>query len=211
MAGLPNLPRIPYPDAARGLLRSTVLAAVDELVRSDGWAATSVAALARAAGVSRQTIYNEFGNRRSIAEAYIIARLDELLDAAETLLREGGDLEGAMRICLARFLDLVDTPLIQVALAADNDEVIGLVKITNERATKRLAQLFRSVEPSIGERDAIVFADALARVAVGHAVAPTLPRDEAIDRMIRLTLALVRATPAQTPREVPKTGAPQAG
>lgn len=190
------LRRLPYPDAARGLLRTTVLTVVDELVRSDGWAATSLSAIARAAGVSRQTLYNEFGSRRSIAEAYIVHRLDGLLDMVAERV-DGDDLADTLREAFARFFVLADEPLIQTALAADSVEVMALVRVTNERATTRLAEILRTVDPGLTDRDAQVYADAIARTAVTHVVAPTVGADEAIDRLTHLALALV------TPRHAP--------
>lgn len=185
------LSRLPYPDAARNLLRHTVISAVDELVRADGWASTSLTAVAKAAGVSRQTLYNEFGNRRSIAEAYIVHHLDILLDELTLELESGNDLSATLRDGFTRFFDIADVPLVQMALAADNADVIELVRVANERATTRLAALFRQVKPSIARDDAIAFADAIARVAVAHAVAPTIPPDEAVDRLVRLASALI--------------------
>src|SRR5690349_10679951 len=90
-------PRIPYAEAARDLLRDSVMTAVDELIRRNGWAATSVAAVAAAAGVSRQTIYKEFGSRRSLADAYIVRRLDELMDAVDKIMADAPDTETGLR------------------------------------------------------------------------------------------------------------------
>ncbi|WP_377640517.1 TetR family transcriptional regulator [Oryzobacter terrae] len=49
--------------------RSRVVAVADALFRADGYAATSVAAVARAAGVSSQTVYNVFGTKAALLKA----------------------------------------------------------------------------------------------------------------------------------------------
>jgi AcrR family transcriptional regulator len=75
--------RVPYAEAARNLMHGRVLGAVDELIGHDGWAATSIAKVTKYAGVSRQTIYNEFGSRQLLAQAYVLYRLDRILDVLD--------------------------------------------------------------------------------------------------------------------------------
>jgi AcrR family transcriptional regulator len=191
-----SLPKIPYVKAAHNLLRETVLGAVDELIRHNGWAATSIATVAQAAGVSRQTVYNEFGSRRSLGDAYILHRLDQLT-AGITEAMESADADAGLRAALELFFDMVDEPLIQTILSgwSNQEELIALIRLANERATARLAELFRARRPQLTEAEAIVVADAVARVASSHAVAPTLPRELAIDRIVQLvTLILVPAS-----------------
>ncbi len=53
-----------YPTAARQLLRDTLLDAMRELMAEREWGQISMAEVARVAGVSRQTLYKEFGTRQ---------------------------------------------------------------------------------------------------------------------------------------------------
>jgi len=55
--------RPPFSQAPAACLRDTVFDAVDDLVRERGWAATTMSDVAAAVGLSRQTLYNEFGSR----------------------------------------------------------------------------------------------------------------------------------------------------
>ncbi|TSD94627.1 TetR/AcrR family transcriptional regulator [Skermania sp. ID1734] len=187
-----SLDRIPYAKAARNLLRESVLSATDELVRRNGWAATSISTLARAAGVSRQTVYNEFGSRQSIAEAYVLHRMEVLLEQVCAKLTAHDTLEDGMRNALELFFEACDEPLIQTALDGDRTNLIDLVRMANEIATDRLAAAIRDINPTISADDAIIFADTVARIAMGHAMAPTLPRDVAIDRMVRLAVIVLQ-------------------
>lgn len=190
-----SFPRIPYADAARNLLRESVLGAVDELVNAKGWAATSVATVARAAGVSRQTVYKEFGSRQSIAEAYVLRRLDAALDEVDANMRGNDDLETGLTNAVTKFFDLVDAPLVQTVLAGGvtSPDLIRLIDVTNLRATERLAALLQEIRPGIPDSDATVFGDTIARVCAAHAFAPTLDRDEATRRVVRLMLVLLAA------------------
>ena len=75
--------RTPYAEAARELLRNTLLdAARDELERR-GWAQITMADIAVAAGVSRQTLYKEFGSRDEFAQAFVMREVDRFLAAVE--------------------------------------------------------------------------------------------------------------------------------
>ena len=74
-------PRFPIPRASRALLRDTVLDAMrDELLAKD-WSAVTLSDVARTAGISRQTIYNEFGSPAGLAQAYAMRLADRLVGA----------------------------------------------------------------------------------------------------------------------------------
>lgn len=60
--------------AARAETRARVVAAAGEVLRQEGWAGFSLEAVARAAGVTRLTVYNQFGSRRALLEALFDAR-----------------------------------------------------------------------------------------------------------------------------------------
>jgi AcrR family transcriptional regulator len=101
----PATPRPPYPAAARTLLRDTVISAVDELARARGWSATTMSDVASAAGVSRQTLYNEFGSRSALVEAYITREIETLItQVTEAVRANAGDAHRALRIAFDLFL-----------------------------------------------------------------------------------------------------------
>ena len=52
--------------------RNAVLNAADQLFRDKGWAATTIAAIAKGAEVSPETVYSRFGNKRTIAHQLVI-------------------------------------------------------------------------------------------------------------------------------------------
>lgn len=184
-------PRIPYAEAARDLLRDSVMTAVDELIRRNGWAATSVAAVAAAAGVSRQTIYKEFGSRRSLADAYIVNRLDELMDAVDKIMADAPDSETGLRDSFNLFFDMIDEPLIQIVLTGDMAELVELVRETNARATSRLSNVLKALCPAMTDDDAFMFGDSMARIAISHAVVPAVERNDAINRLIHLAMFVI--------------------
>ena len=73
--------RIPYAEASKVLLRDLVLDAMRDLLLTKDWSSITLADVAKSAGISRQTIYNEFGSRHGLAQGYALRLADRLVDA----------------------------------------------------------------------------------------------------------------------------------
>jgi AcrR family transcriptional regulator len=186
---MPPAPRRSAPPARA--LRDCVVDAVDTLVRSRGWAATTMSDVATAAGVSRQSVYNEFGSRHGLLEAYVGREIDALLAEVEREVRaRAGDAREAMRAAFALFLRLAsDEPLVAVIAAdAEGAELARvLTALGREAATERLGALIPQVWPQVSAADAVVLAESLARLAISHALLPSAdPEDTAaaVTRMV---------------------------
>ncbi len=169
--------RVPYPEAARTLLRDTIVAAVDHLARSRGWSATTMSDVAAEAGVSRQTVYNEFGSRQALVEAYARGEVETLIGEVEQEVRSrADDAHGAVQAAFALFLKLAsDEPLVQVILAdAEGGELARLLTALGRSiATERISALIVEVWPQVSPADAQLLAESLARLAISHALLPT--------------------------------------
>lgn len=183
--------RVPYPEAARTLLRDTIVAAVDALVRSRGWSATTMSDVATAAGVSRQTVYNEFGSRQALVEAYVLREIEALIAGVEDAVRASHqDAHAAIHAAFGLFLKLAsDEPLVQVIVAgAEGGELIRLLTgLGRQVAIDRIGRLIVQVWPQVSVSDARLLAESMARLAISHALLPTSdPEDTAADvtRMI---------------------------
>jgi AcrR family transcriptional regulator len=169
--------RLPYPAAARNLLRETVITAVDDLVRSRGWSATTMSDVAAAAGVSRQTLYNEFGSRQSLVEAYITREIENLIaEVTDAVRANADDAHRALRIAFTLFLKLAsDEPVVQVIVnGAEGGELHRLLTgVGQALASDRIAHLIPEVWPQVGPDDARLLAESLVRLAISHALLPT--------------------------------------
>ncbi|CAM5743475.1 hypothetical protein MAUB1S_03185 [Mycolicibacterium aubagnense] len=89
-------PRVPYAEASRVLLRHSILDGMPELLLTKDWSSITLSDVARAAGISRQTIYNEFGSRQGLAEGYAMRLADRLVDAVEhAIYANVGDIHAA--------------------------------------------------------------------------------------------------------------------
>jgi AcrR family transcriptional regulator len=184
--------RVPYPTAARSLLRDTVITAVDDLIRSRGWTATTMADVAAASGVSRQTLYNEFGSRPSLVEAYVAREIDALITQVSDAVRANADdAHRALRIAFSLFLKLAsDEPVVQLIVndAEDGELHRLLTGLGQAVAGDRIAHLIPEVWPQVSAADGRLLADTLVRLAISHALMPG-PDPTAIARGIGRMLA----------------------
>lgn len=186
---------VPYPEAAHGLLRDTIIAAVDELARTRGWAATTMSHVADVAGVSRQTVYNEFGSRHALVEEYVTREVRNLVAEVETAVREHAD-DPSAALCAAfgLFLKLAsDEPIIQIIVAdADSSHLTRLLtNLGTSVADDRIARLIVDVWPQVSTADAELLADSLVRLAISHAVAPAADPDTTSRNVTRLVGPLI--------------------
>ncbi|WP_375476085.1 TetR family transcriptional regulator [uncultured Jatrophihabitans sp.] len=168
--------RTPFQTATRTLLRDTVLTAVDQLARARGWPATTMADVAATAGVSRQTLYNEFGSRPALVEAYVEREIESLIAHVSVAVRDNADdAHRALRTAFALFLRLAsDEPVVQLIVsdAADAELHRLLTTLGSALATDRMATLIPEVWPQVGPDDGRLLAQSLVRLAISHALVP---------------------------------------
>jgi AcrR family transcriptional regulator len=181
---------VPFADAARSLLHRTVVGAVDELVRARGWAATTMSDVAAVAGVSRQTLYNEFGSRQALVEEYVRSEIDAMLAEVEAEVRaDSDDPKTAVRKAFALFLRLAsDEPVVQIiAGGSEGGELIRLLTTLGRSiALSRVASLVVEVWPQVSAEDAETLAESLVRLAISHALFPTGETEQTARSVTRL-------------------------
>jgi AcrR family transcriptional regulator len=167
-----------YPTAAKALLRETLLDAADALLDERAWAKISMGEVARRAGVSRQTLYNEFGGRREFAEAFVLREADRLMAGPELQIANHPDdpraaIEGAMRT----FLEAATrNRLLQSMVSEPEDGLLALVTTRDAvlvAATERLAPLIGRTWPGVDARAVRQLTETVVRLAISHATLPT--------------------------------------
>jgi len=79
----------PFRETVRTMLRDRLLDAAGAAYREQGWRRLTMAKIADSAGVSRQTVYNEFGTKQQMAEQLIMRELETFL----AIVRERFDAE----------------------------------------------------------------------------------------------------------------------
>jgi AcrR family transcriptional regulator len=169
-----------FAEASRALLRETVLDAVGELLSDRVWAEVTMAQVAAQAGVSRQTLYNAFGTRQELAQAYVIREADRFLVAVQEAVRaDGHDPRAAVASALEIFLSAAAThPLVRaIASAEEGDQLLALVTTRGgpvlDRVTEGLAAVIAENWPRLARAETKLVADTLVRLAISHAALPS--------------------------------------
>lgn len=171
--------RTPYPQAAKQLLRETLFAAARDEVQRRAWSEITMAEIAAAAGVSRQTLYKEFGSRNEFAQALVIHEGERFLDAVDTAVREHlDDPRAAIGAALETFLRTAgEDPLVRILLS--DDGTAGLLPFVTTRgapvvqwATARLTATIEEGWPQAPPPKARLLAENLVRLAISHITAP---------------------------------------
>ena len=181
-------PRAKYAEASKTLLRDSVLDAVGELLADDAWSDVTMAEVAERAGVSRQTLYNSFGGRDELAQAYLMREAGRFLEAIEDAVTSNvDDPRRALTQAAELFLSLASThPMVRALSTQEGEELVALATIRGGALligmTDRLCELILSNWPEVDPEGARLLAATLVRLAISHAVLPTgEPRRTATD------------------------------
>lgn len=185
--------RAPYAVAARELLRDSLLDATRDLLRDRSWADVTMADVAAAAGVSRQTLYNEFGSRQEFAQAYVLREGDRFVAAVEDALRAKiADPADALAAAFEVFLTAAAyDPFVRMVVAGDaSRELLSLVTTEGEpllaRTVERLAEIIVSLWPQAPGAEAQLLSEAVVRLAISYAALPGGPASMTADSVARI-------------------------
>jgi AcrR family transcriptional regulator len=175
----PNDKRITYAEASRVLLRDSILDGMREMLVIRDWSQITLSDVAKAAGISRQTIYNEFGSRQGLAQGYAMRLADRLVDQIHTAINNNtGDVYAAfLQGFRDFFLESAADPLV-ISLLTGTSKPDLLQLITTDSApiinhcSERLTESFMTSWVRCSEEDAGVLARAIVRLAMSYISMP---------------------------------------
>jgi AcrR family transcriptional regulator len=180
MAAVATRERTPYAVAARELLRDSLLDGASDLLRERDWADITMADIATAAGVSRQTLYSEFGSRAEFAQALFLREADRFLaDVEQAVDSNLHDPVVALGAAFDVFLTgAAEHPLIRsVVSGAGNDSLLPYVTTQGQpvvgQAAERLATVISAGWPRVDRAAIDLLADSVVRLAISYAALPT--------------------------------------
>lgn len=139
-----------------------------------------MADIASAAGVSRQTLYKEFGSRDEFAQAFVIHEGERFLGGVEEAVRaHADDPRAAVGAALGVFLrGAGEDPLVRVLLSDDGTG--GMLPFVTTQgipvvqwATGRLTAVIKEGWPQAPADKAELLAESLVRLAISHVTAPS--------------------------------------
>ena len=169
----------------RRSLRHTVFDAMHELLESQDWSAVTMSDVAKAAGLSRQTLYSTFGNRQGLAQAYAL-QLSETFagEIRDSITRHPGEIEIALREGINGFLHSSRRdPLIRALLTGDikpdllrliTTEAGPLIERATEVLTPALSESWMRIEVS----QAKLAASIIARIGISFISLPPNDPDQ---------------------------------
>lgn len=158
-----------------------ILAAAAEMTAELGWSGVTMAALAEWVGVSRQTVYNEWGSRDRLAEAMVLRELGTFLDEVDTGFdAHPDDLESAVADAISRVLGLARVnPLLRAIVTATHGAETELVPLLTTRADVVIAVASERVRdrlvdyPGVRRASVDVTVDLLVRTVLSHVMQPS--------------------------------------
>lgn len=192
--------------AFRRQVREAALDAAHRLVVGHGWDLVRVGQVATAVGVSRPTLYKEFGSKQGLGEALVLRETERFLDGvSQELARHDSDVAAGISAAVRYTLDRAgDDPLLHAVLTSSRDGGDSLLPLLTTRSAPVLdaasAALHAWLDSGFPQLDADVVADAVdtvVRLTVSHLVLPVGDPEQTVSRLTRIALRCLQvADPA---------------
>lgn len=104
-------------------VRARLLDAAQEVIERSGWSTVTMARLGDAAGVSRQTVYNEFGTKHGLAQQLVLRELERFLTLVRQRMAEQNDIvEGLRSACEGVLLMGEQSLIVRTVVGSQPDE-----------------------------------------------------------------------------------------
>jgi AcrR family transcriptional regulator len=167
-----------FADRTKRRLRDELLDAAYEALVAGGYDGLRMADVARRTGVSRQTVYNEFGDKWGLLQTVAVRETERLLVDVNSALAEHDDPIDGLRAAVERALQLAaDNPLVKAALGQPGSDQAGQLLTTQgqqvlELSHRRLDTHVRAHWPQVPADDATACVDIALRVVISHIVSP---------------------------------------
>lgn len=180
-------------------LRDEIVDAARAQTIAGGWEAVRMASVAAAAGVSRQTVYNEFGNKAGLAKALAQREADRFIgDVRAALWAYHDDPRAAAYAAIAHTLtEAASNSLIKAILTSARGGCDDLLPYLTTRAELLLAEasgtLLEWADSRLpaGDRARMAFAaDSVVRLVVSHIVLPLAPPEQIARDLANLAVRL---------------------
>jgi AcrR family transcriptional regulator len=176
----------------RQTLRDDLLDAAAALIIERGFRRVRMQDVADAVGVSRQTVYNEFGDKWRLAQALNLRENDRYLDAVDEALAQHEDLYSAVAAAVTYTLSTAaDDPLKKAILTGTGSEDLLPLMTTRAEpvlfaAKQRIIAHTLRQWPQLDPAEVTDLADAVVRLTMSHTVLPMDPPEIVAARLARL-------------------------
>lgn len=161
--------------------RTRIVEAAIALTVRDGWSAVTMARLAEAAGVSRQTVYNEVGTRSRLADAMVLHELAGFLAVVEAAFdAHPGDAPASVQAATAAVLRRAQrNALLRAVVAAEQGADTELVPLLSTQSGGVLEAARQVVDarlapctPQVPAERRAAATDMIVRTVLSHVMQP---------------------------------------
>ena len=179
-----------FTERTKASLREALLDAAADLLPDRGHAALRMADVAARAGVSRQTVYNEFGNKAALAQAVALRTTSEFLDGIRQGFADAGDLLDGIHFAVVYTVEHArENRLVAAALGTEAaEDLLPLLTSRGEPILTAAADLateqYLELEPALSPEAAALLAETVVRLSLSHLVLPTHSAVEAADAVL---------------------------
>ena len=159
-------------------MRDEVLDAAAAAVGAGGWQALRMQAIADQVGVSRRTLYNEFGTKALLAEALVLRVTRRILDDVEAHLLSAPDLASGWEASVLSALRTAQTDPILVTVLTGSASGEFLPLLTSHGtpviayATTHMSDAALQRWPELSARRTTLAAEASVRLAISYIIRP---------------------------------------
>jgi AcrR family transcriptional regulator len=184
----------------RRQVRERVLTTAHQHTVERGWERVRVGEVAVDSGVSRPTLYREFGNKDGLGEALMNREAEQFFAAIRDALAQHDEVPRAIAAATRLTLEQAsDNPLLLAVLTGSRSGDAGLLPFLTSRsesiresARALLATWFEQRMPELLPSQVEETVDAVVRLVISHVVAPALDPVDVGERVAHLVSALVR-------------------
>ena len=202
----------PFRETVRTMLRDRLLDAAADAFREEGWRRLTMAKIADRAGVSRQTVYNEFGTKQQMAEQLIMRELETFLAIVSDRFAAEDEFVPAVRSAVEGALVTAQrNPLLRSVLESEQNGDADLLPIIVQsqwlvdRASAFLVELVAGRFPELpmpADRLEVAL-ESVVRLVLSHITRPSRSPEETADDMAFIVAAVLAGAPVVTSDAVP--------
>lgn len=134
-------------------VRVRLLDAAHGVIESSGWSAVTMAGIAHVAGVSRQTVYNEFGTKHGLAEHLALRELERFLTVVRERMQSQNEIVASIRSACEGVLEMAEQSLLvrTIVGATPSDQDLDFLKIMTTESGGIVEASVSVVEQSIND------------------------------------------------------------
>lgn len=181
-------------------LRERIVQTATIITSETGWSSMTMGRLADMIGVSRQTVYNEIGSKRQLAEEVVFAELQQFLAVVDAaFVAHPTDAVSAVRTaCRDVLVRAAESPLIHAVVSTSHGarhDLLPLLTTQSETLIETAKTVVRArlapMSRPLPERELGTATDVLVRTILSHVMQPSASPDETADSMAWLAQQLL--------------------